>query len=376
MKILFVDQFATLAGAQRCLLDLLPALDERHWTAEAAISGEGPLPAALAERGIPVHPLHCGPFSNGRKSAADFVRFAAALPRLARRLQAILEQARPDLLYVNGPRVLPAAAWAAHSRIPLLFHAHNRLTQRYAARLAGQSLRRARATLVACCRFALEPLVPYVPVTRRHVVYSGVPALTAAPRTFAPDSPWRIGVLGRIAPQKGQAEFLHAARIVAASGGAPCRFVICGAAAPADARYDAQVRALAEGLPVSFLGWRDNVAAVLADLDLLVVPSVGVEAAPRVILEAFSAGVPVIAFRSGGIPEVLEDRVTGALLDDPRPDPLARTILQMIAAPRWMEAVAGAAQAKWRERFTVERYRAELAEIIERAASRASRAAA
>ena len=64
---------------------------------------------------------------------------------------------------------------------------------------------------------------------------------------------------------------------------------------------------------MEFAGWVDDIYACMAQLDLLLVPSAGHEATTRVILEAFAAGLPVIAFASGGIPEVVEDGVTGLL---------------------------------------------------------------
>ena len=70
------------------------------------------------------------------------------------------------------------------------------------------------------------------------------------------------------------------------------------------------------GLPIELAGWMDDVYACLSQLDLLLVPSAGHEATTRVILEAFAAGVPVVAFPSGGIPEVVDDGVNGLLTAD------------------------------------------------------------
>ena len=151
------------------------------------------------------------------------------------------------------------------------------------------------------------------------VIYNGV---AGPPRQFPADrragrgSP-PIGCIGRIAPEKGQREFLaaaadHPSRAVrtAASSSTEPR---CSPTRP-PTRYDAEVRAAAAGLPVEFPGWVDGrLRARWRSLDLLLVPSAGHEATTRVILEAFAAGVPVIAFRSGGIPEVVEDGVDGLL---------------------------------------------------------------
>jgi len=385
MNILFLDQYSDLGGAQRCLLDLLPAVRERGWKIWAGVPGAGPLIPALRAEGAQVEAITCGPYSMGRKSVSDAIRFAAETPRLEREIARLVARASADLLYVNGPRVLPAAAYAAartssRSPLPVLFHCHSHLPQRYAAWLAGRSLRRARATLVACCRFAGEPLTSYVSPKRFHVVYNAAAGpmlpVTRAEENGLPgagNKTLRIGLIGRIAPEKGQAEFLRAARLLASS--LPnVQFTICGDALFSDAashRYANALREMASGLPVDFLGWREDVYSVLAELDLLVVPSIREPATTRVILEAYSASIPVVAFPSGGIPEIVADGQTGFLVSPSTPEALAAKIRELLVdRPTCLRQVAEAGHALWLERFTLDRYRREMLDMIALAAGR------
>ena len=111
----------------------------------------------------------------------------------------------------------------------------------------------------------------------------------------------------------------------------------------------------------------DDIHACLAQLDLLLVPSAGQEATTRVILEAFAAGVPVIAFASKGIPEVVEDGVTG-LLSHTAEDMAQRAIELLTGDTGRLMAIAHAARESWERRFTLERYRREILRAIEGAA--------
>ena len=141
--------------------------------------------------------------------------------------------------------------------------------------------------------------------------------------------------------------------------------MICGEALfsdPTAEKYRDLVVELASGLPVEFLGWRDDVYAVMSDLDLLVVPSVEEPATTRVILEAYSAGVPVVAFPSGGIPEVVIEDETGFLVRPQTPQALANKIRQLFQQPAKLRAAAEAGHKLWRERFTWKRHRRELLE--------------
>ena len=313
MNLLLLDQFSDPGGAQQNLLELLPAIHHAGWRALVGLPGKGDLFERVRSLGFEAQPIECGPYSSGRKSLPDFARFLAGTPRLASQLHRMARQVDADLVYLNGPRLLPAAALARLAR-PVLFHSHSYLGPGAPRRLAGLALRRLDAWLVGQCEFVAAPWRPYVRPERVSVIYNGVagPARTLA---RSPAEPPCVGCIGRIAPEKGQREFVAAAaRIHQALP--DCRFAIYGAPLFGDTAaecYMAQLRADAAGLPIEFAGWVDDIPACLAQLDLLLVPSAPHEATTRVILEAFAAGVPAIAFPSGGIPEVVEDGVTGLL---------------------------------------------------------------
>ena len=67
----------------------------------------------------------------------------------------------------------------------------------------------------------------------------------------------------------------------------------------------------------------DAIPETLVSFDLLVVPSIWEENSPLVIREAFAAGVPVVASRIGGIPEMVADGVGGLLFEPGDADDLA-----------------------------------------------------
>ncbi len=120
---------------------------------------------------------------------------------------------------------------------------------------------------------------------------------------------------------------------------------------------------------VRHLGWRDDVYGVLADLDLLVVPSAEEGGVPRVVLEAFAAGVPVLALASGAIPEAVVEGERGFLLASATAADLAARLNELLPQRDRLRRVAAAAQRIWRERFTADRYRAEVSAAISEAVS-------
>lgn len=370
MNVLVVDQFVELGGAQRCFLDLAPAIRAAGWRLAAALPGEGPYNERLRQLGADIHTFRTGNYSNGRKGLAEQLRFAAETPVVARALRAIAERTAPELVYVNGPRVLPAAALAARSRPPLLFHCHNHLPQSAAARAAAQALRWSQARVVSCCEHAIGPLRGAVAAERIEVVYNGVPA--PGEETPERDGRFAVGVVGRISPEKGQHHFVQAASRIHDPN---IRLLICGDALFGDPAAEAYRDRLPRDAPVEFLGWRADPGPALAGLDLLVVPSIQEPATPRVIIEAYARGVPVLAYATGGIAEIVENGATGVLLPEPDAEALARALGELIAAPRdRLRAMGENGRRLWRERFTVERYRRDMLNAMTRAAGAAVRA--
>jgi glycosyltransferase involved in cell wall biosynthesis len=355
MNVLFLDQFGELGGAQRCLLDLMPAVLTKGWNAVAAIP-EGPLQQRL---GIPIETLQLGNYTSGRKSLSDALRFATSMPRVAKQVADLTRRHRIDLLYVNGPRLLPAVAF---TNIPALFHAQSYLPP-------GPSRRIAQAAIAARS-------IPVIAVSDFVASYIGRPA-TIIPNGVAdtrmnrqPSPVPRIGIIGRIAPEKGHLDFIQAAQELPRDW----QFQICGSGIIANPSYEVRVKAAAQGLNVHFLGWREDIAAVLANLDVLVVPSNANEASGRVILEAFAAEVPVVAYRSGGIPELIEDGRTGYLADVGDIKSLAAQI--RIAATNSSEAITRQARTLWEGKYTLGHYREGVTQFMARAATNASNPAA
>jgi glycosyltransferase involved in cell wall biosynthesis len=370
VNILCIDQFTQSGGAQRCLTDLLPAFIKCGWRVHLAAPGEGSFLSTARACGIETHVFHSYPYRNGHKSSLELARYAHDLIRVALTVQRIANGNNVDLLYVNGPRFLPAAAIAARSSsLPLIFHCHNRVTQRAALLVVRAALRLAHAKVIACCKYVAEPIRARMQDGQLSIVYNGVNAIASTPaETFRTSR--TIGVIGRIEEEKGQLDFVLAARALFKQL-PDCRFLVVGAPLFSDSNYVHKVMEASHDLPIQFLGWRDDIAAVLSTLDLLVVPSSPIDATTRVIIEAFAAGVPVVAFPSGGIPEVVFDEQTGFLARAHTPDALAERIVSVLSMPsERLKFVVDLARKRWRENYTLDAYRQRVLEVISEAADR------
>jgi glycosyltransferase involved in cell wall biosynthesis len=364
VRILFLDQFSEMGGGQHALLDTVNAVRQSGWEPQLLVPGRGALVDELRSRNVEVGEIPCGPYASGNKSAADSIRFAIDLRRQVRIISNLAANGNIGLIYVNGARLLPAASLAATGGAPIVFHVHSHL-RGSALRLARWSIRRSAATLFGCSNSVLEPLRNHTDPHKLHVVPNGVRDAGYRERAFDRRASWRIGIIGRIAPEKGQMEFVNAAAMIKDEF-PQARFLICGAPLfRARSDYFNEVRLRARDLPVEFVGWQQDVGRVLNELDLLVVPSLE-EGMARVVVEAFSAGVPVIAFPAGGIPEVVIDGETGFLTRHFSAEALAARIRDVVAvAPDDVRQIASNARKAWAQSYTVGAYEGRITSLLE-----------
>ena len=89
MRILCLDQFSDLGGAQLCLVDLVGELSKGGFEFHVAAPGNGPLIARLRGLGVPVRGLEIHRYSRGHKTFSDALHFMADLRPLARRIRVL-----------------------------------------------------------------------------------------------------------------------------------------------------------------------------------------------------------------------------------------------------------------------------------------------
>ena len=169
-------------------------------------------------------------------------------------------------------------------------------------------------------------------------------------------NPFIVGMVGHLAPIKGQEEFIRAAAIVG-SRRTDVTFVVAGEDKSRSGEYRRHLERLIEDLGlngrVHLLGWVDDVPRVLSAMDLLISPSRS-EPFGLSIVEGMACGVPVIATRSEGAREILEDGVTGKLLSTGNPEELADAIMWLHDDEEKRRSFVAHALEVVREKFALE----------------------
>jgi glycosyltransferase involved in cell wall biosynthesis len=344
-------------GAERLLADLAHAapavsLDLRV----AALFSKDGDPAAAALRAAGVEP--------------EILGLGGLLdPRSVLRVRSAIARADPDVVHTHlGYADLLGSLAAATMRRPVVSTLHltdwSRVTSQREAvkeRLFAAARRRLVRRLVAVSAAARRAYAEGsgTPESRITVVHNGiagraVPGAGAGVRRELGIAPDRLVVatLSVLRPGKGHREAVAALR--AARQELPEAMLLIVGDGPA--REQVRREAAALGDAVLLTGHRTDVLAVLDACDLLLHLS-SHDALPTSLMEAMAARVPIVATAVGGIPELVQDGVSAALVRAPvRPDELAATVVGLLADPARRASLAAAARSRFDDHFTADHW--------------------
>lgn len=332
-RVVLVAHSHRLGGMERHVVTLGAVLAERGHAVAYAGPADGWLGERMAEAGHPCLDLPM-------KGMYD--------PWSAWRLARFARAWGASVLHGHAMRGGRYAGWASRwCGVPAVVSAHSTDAWKWL---------RPRMQLIAVSEAVREALLGHgLPRERVHLVYNGVPDAAsppgAAPAPPPPARPLRIGLIGRLDPVKGQDIALQALASLRRTG--PAQLLLAGAG-PAAWTDWLRAQALRLGVApwVDFLGQVDNVPALLAGLDVVIAPSRR-EALSLALIEAAAAGRPTVAARVGGIPEVVQDGISGLLVPPDDADSLCRAVGTLAHdAPR-REALGRAARMVYESRFTV-----------------------
>jgi glycosyltransferase involved in cell wall biosynthesis len=372
LRVVYLDHIARLSGGEIALLRLLPHL--RGVNAHVILGEAGPLAERLQRSGISVEVLPLP--ASSRDLRRDRVRpgglSPAAVPstlayvlRLALRLRRL----KPDLVHANSLKAGVYGSLAAKlAGVPMLWHVRDRIAEDYLPRPAVLAVRSLISRLAAGVLANSEATISTLSRRDRDRGWVIPDSVEPPPRTQGIETDrssdagaTTFGMLGRIAPWKGQDLFLRA--FAAAFAGGSERAVIVGTPLFGEETYELELHELVARLGLSqrveFRGFQEDIWRELARFDVLVHASVIPEPFGQVVIEGMAAGLAVIGPDQGGPAEVISDGETGRLFGAGDADSLAQAMAELRADPG-QRARLGAAAKRAVERFRPQTLAGEL----------------
>ena len=396
-RVLFVDHVnRILGGAEINLVELLSGRDaSAAWESHCAVSPGSHLEEALQKQQISTCVYEAADTFNkvrvvGRGLAlAQAWKARKSMSGAVESLEKVVQQVRPDVIISCTNKDHYAVSLLNErrpkaNRIPAVWWVNDVLSSAFfslpfRAGFAWRAIRFADR-LVAVSDYAKRVLVRHrIPASRIVTIHNGIPLENYAPRKGA--GRWRpvsvpideplVAIIGRFTPWKGQQFFLELAAkwLKTNSSG---YFALIGKAFNEDAAFEQQLRDMADHSPlkgrVHFIPFQSDLREVLSGVDVLVHASVRPEPFGRVIIEAMAAGVPVLAAKAGGVPEIITHGKDGLLA---RPGDVSDYTAQLgllLGDPALRSKLAEAARETAAARFSIDRVRSQFGQLIKEVA--------
>lgn len=357
-------------GSDLQMLESVQALIEDGFDVLVVLGADGPLKQRLSERGADVM---IRPFPVLRRADASIGGVASLGWRGLRsigRLSALIREVDPDVLYVNTVTLPWWIEAGRRARVPVVCHVHEAETTdgRLVRFALNAPLLRAHRVL-SISRASTAALTSAVPALAKKTVevYNGV---TEPPTVPAPvgslTGPVTLSVVARLSPRKAPDVALEAAAILR-SRGRDVRLELCGTPFDGYEWYEQQLRERADRPDlrgrVAFPGYVSPIWPALERADIVLAPSLR-EPFGNAVVEAQFAGRPVVAAGALGHLESIEDGRTGLLVTPGDPVAFADAVETLIDDPERARRMAEDARASALQRFTLGRYRTEIATAV------------
>ena len=355
MRILHISSARSLGGGERHLADLVRALSRREHEVYAALPANSPLRNELKH--LPAANI----FTLRLRNALD-VRSALELARVVR-------EHRIEIVHAHVARDYPVAALAVKRASPaklvitrhVLFRLNklHHLTLRHVSRViaVSQAVQRALVEQKIFPPRKIAVVPNGIDFQRFDTSLQGFDRKETLHRMNISPGSWLVGTVGELKRQKGHEDFLRAAAIIARENES-AHFVIAGADTTRTGEHRASLERLTSELGltsrVHFTGWLDEVAPLLAALDVYISAS-HTESFGLTIVEAMGARLAVVATATEGAREIIDHEGSGILVAVGDHQALAASVLRLLEDKDERERLGALACAQARARFSLDR---------------------
>lgn len=370
LRVLYIDHTAKIGGGEIALFNLVRYIDRSAVEPLVLLFEDGP----LHDRLIPVATTRVLSLDSAVAKANKDALGVGSLFKLKAvwltlrhivRVASFLRSEQIDVVHTNSLKADIIGGFAAKlAGVPVVWHVRDRIDADYLPRFVVVLFRLLSRFIPDFVIANSQATLDTVQLHGRRpsaAIGSGVD-LSASQDLKVEDvsegAGPRIGLVGRISPWKGQHIFLQAAAEVLKQYPS-ARFQIIGAPLFAERAYEEELLQLCASLgiehAVEFTGFVQDVPARVAALTILVHASTTGEPFGQVIIEGMAARKPVVATNGGGVPEIVQDGVTGILVPMGNASAMAAAIKQLLGDPERSARMGLLGRERVLEHFTIQK---------------------
>ncbi len=374
-RILMLHGSSDLYGASKIFLNSIAALREAGHQVTVVLSEDGPLAKELESLGIDLHLHKLGILRRKYFNLPGLLNRVKTIWKAKKFLEKLITEKQITHLYSNTSAVLVGAFVAKKRDIRHIWHLHEILVgPQWFVSLMGMLINRYADLVVVVSQAVWDNWKSKVSESKMHLLYNGIdysPYLLQSTdiRNEIPEADGKIliGMIGRVNHWKGQPYFLDMAKVLIQEY-QNIHFLIVGDAYPGTEVYITDMLEKIESLGlqrhITYLGYREDIPAILKSLDIFVLPSILPDPLPTVILEAMASSKPVIATQHGGACEMIIHDETGYLIPWDNAEVGAQFIGKLIADKNKREEMGEKGKVRVLEKFSSDTYQTKFIKLF------------
>ena len=383
IKCMVVVETMAVGGAEMDILrNFVQINNDSNFEIMICIFGwPGPLYQKLIDAGIQVRVLHRKPIA---PNISKFAKAKALLGQI-KFIKDVVKAETPDIVHcflpkayllgavakMTGGRAARNPSWIM-SRLSLNYYMDKRKVAGWVERKICHRFLDFKAFIGNSKAIQEQLIQEGCPADKVSLLYNGIDTqeFLTERQKIRISSPIKIAAVGNLHPYKGYDDLLEALSILDQSDNVTSEWIceIAGEDVEENlGRLKAKAQELGLAEKVIFQGCIENVSQFLASADIFVHPS-HTEGLPNSIIEAMASALPIVATNVGGIPELIEHKINGLLIDSRDPEAMSQALKTYIELPSTAYEYARKVSFKAQEHFdlvkSVERYKKIYMEIL------------
>ena len=338
--ILYLHAGAEMYGADKILLEIVTGIDKNKFKPIVILPSEGILADKLRKNGIETHIIDYPILRRKYFNPKGILQYVHQYKKKTNEIEKLVEQESISIIHVNTAAVLEGIILKKKLNAKILWHIHEiilkpKLINYFLSYLIGKY----SDQVVVVSKAVKNHLVATKLVNNKkiEILYNGVENnmlqdddTTYLYEDFNVDKDiLKIGMIGRINAWKGQQDFLRATEPVLKANPKAHSFLIGGVFEGEEWRKQEIEQAISKSTvkeQIHLSDFRNDTQALFKFFDIFVLPSTNPDPLPTVVLEAMSAGKPVIGYNHGGVTEMVVEEYNGLLVAANNPELLSEAI--------------------------------------------------
>lgn len=372
-KILYLHAGAEMYGADKVLLELIKGLDKSVFEAHVILPTTGVLVSALEDVGAKVSVIEYPVLRRKYFNPKGILNYFVDYLKYSKQLLKYVQDQKIDLIHNNTTAILEGIYLKKKAKVPLVWHVHEiivkpKLISDFINFLMGRYADR----IVTVSNAVLSHIEksPFIQISQTKVIYNGVDSERYYPQSETdknhhkeklgiPKTAKVIGMIGRVNSWKGQTDFLSAVTPILEKNQDTYALMVGGVFEGEEWRMEdlkQKVKSTQLSERIILLDFQKDTTSLYNIFDIFVLPSTNPDPLPTVVLEAMACGKPVIAYRHGGVTEMVKEGQNGLFADVGNSNNLRAKINELLDDTSKIERFSMCSRQRQLEHFSLESY--------------------